>query len=179
MTNELQEFNRHWERETVGTLALLRALPVDQYDLRPDPKGRSLGELAWHLAEVDGYVSLGVTRGEFDFSRERPAHIARPRTVAELEPAFRLVHEGAVPRIAQLGPEDWNREIRYADGELWTVGDLLWRKLLLHSIHHRGQLMLLCRLAGGIPPGVSGHTREEAAGKSSLRGSAGPAAVSR
>ncbi len=165
MRNELQEFRRHWERETEGTLALLRALPVDQYDLRPDPKGRSLGELAWHLAEVDGYISLGITRGEFDFSRERPAHIARPRTIEELEPGFRGIHEEAVARIALLDPDDWSRAIRYADGELWTIGDLLWRQLLMHSVHHQGQLVLLCRLAGGVPPGLFGHTREEAAAR--------------
>ena len=74
MRNELQEFRRHWERETEGTLALLRAFPASQYDLRPDAQGRPVGELAWHLAEVDGYISLGIARGEFDFSRERPGH---------------------------------------------------------------------------------------------------------
>jgi uncharacterized damage-inducible protein DinB len=56
-----------------------------------------------------------------------------------------------------------DREIRYADGELWTIRDLLWRKLLLHAVHHRGQLTLLCRLAGGVPPGLFGRTREESA----------------
>src|SRR5882724_12282057 len=118
MRNELQEFIRHWERETEGTLALVGALPADQYDLRPDANGRSLGELAWHLAEVDGYVALGIARGDFDFTKERPAHIARPKSVEALEPGFRIVHQEAVARIAQLKPDDWHREIRYADGEL-------------------------------------------------------------
>jgi uncharacterized damage-inducible protein DinB len=36
----------------------------------------------------------------------------------------------------------------------------LWDKLLMHAIHHRGQLMLLCRLAGGVPPPLFGRTRE-------------------
>jgi hypothetical protein len=57
MTTELQEFSKQWERETQGTLALIDALPRDQYDYRPDAGGRSIGELAWHLAEVDAYVS--------------------------------------------------------------------------------------------------------------------------
>jgi uncharacterized damage-inducible protein DinB len=33
--------------------------------------------------------------------------------------------------------------------------------VLLHGIHHRGQLVLMCRLAGGKPTGVFGPTREE------------------
>jgi uncharacterized damage-inducible protein DinB len=162
MMTELQEFSRQWERETDGTLALMGALPSKQYDFRPDAGGRSLGELAWHLAEVDAYVSLGIERGEFKFDL-KPPHIERPRTVDALAGAFRVVHQDAVERVARLRAGDMDREIRYADGELWTIRDLLWRKLLLHAVHHRGQLTLLCRLAGGVPPGLFGRTREESA----------------
>jgi hypothetical protein len=65
------------------------------------------------------------------------------------------------PEWPGLPSHDWAREIRYADGEFWSVGNLLWRKLLMHSVHHRGKLALLCRLAGGVPPGLFGRTREE------------------
>jgi uncharacterized damage-inducible protein DinB len=164
MRTELQEFSRQWEHETDGTLALMHALPVEQYDFRPDLGGRSLGELAWHLAEVDAYVSLGIERGEFRFD-VKPPHIERPRSVEALAPAFRVVHEEAVARVARLQAADLDREIRYADGDLWIIRDLLWRKLLLHTVHHRGQLMLICRLAGGVPPGLFGRTREESAAR--------------
>lgn len=161
MPTELQRFLQEWERETAGTLALLRALPVDQYDLRPDAGGRSLGELAWHLAEVDAFVSLGIQQRAFTFDVTRPAHIERPRTIEGLAAAFQVVHADAVARIAGLQAEDLNTEMTYADGQSWTISSLLWRKLLMHAVHHRGQLTLLCRLAGGVPPGLFGHTREE------------------
>jgi uncharacterized damage-inducible protein DinB len=157
---EFQEFSKHWEQETDGTLALMRALPPDQYDFRPDAGGRSLGELAWHLAEVDAYVSVGIDRGEFKFD-VKPPNIERPKTIEALAPAFRVVHEDAVARLARLQTTDLGREIRYADGQLWSIRNLLWRKLLMHAIHHRGQLTLLCRLARGVPPGLFGRTREE------------------
>jgi uncharacterized damage-inducible protein DinB len=164
MRTEFEEFSRQWERETEGTLALLRALPPDQYDFRPDAGGRSIGELAWHLAEVDAYVSAGIERGEFKFD-VKPPHLERPRTIEALAPAFRVVHEDAVARLAPLQTSGLDREIRYADGELWSIRDLLWRKLLMHAVHHRGQLTLLCRLAGGVPPGLFGRTREETAAR--------------
>jgi len=160
MTTELQEFSKQWEMETDGTIALMRSLPADQYDFRPDAGGRSIGELAWHLAEVDAYISLGIERDEFTFS-VKPPHIERPRTIEALAPAFRVVHEDACARVGRLQSTDLDRKIRYADGELWSVRDLLWRKLLLHSVHHRGQLMLLCRLSGGVPPPLFGRTREQ------------------
>jgi uncharacterized damage-inducible protein DinB len=164
MTTELQEFLKQWERETAGTLALMDALPRDQYDFRPDAGGRSVGELAWHLAEVDAYVSLGIERGSFAFD-VKPPHIERPTSVDGLAPGFRLVHQDAAARVARLRDSDMDREILYADGQRWTIRDLLWRKLLLHAVHHRGQLTLLCRLAGGVPPGLFGRTREESAAR--------------
>ncbi len=160
MKNNLQEFLTQWDLATDGTLALMRALPEEQYEFRPDPGGRSVGEIAWHLAEIDAYVSLGIAQGAFVFD-VKPPHIERPRTIEALAPAFLRVHEDAVARIAQLETADLDREIRYADGDLWSIRNLLWRKLLMHAVHHRGQLTLLCRLAGGVPPGLYGRTREE------------------
>ena len=29
-------------------------------DIRPDPDGRSLGELAWHLAEMEAYGTFAI-----------------------------------------------------------------------------------------------------------------------
>jgi uncharacterized damage-inducible protein DinB len=162
MSTGLQEFSRQWQIETRGTLALMRALPLDCYEFRPDAGGRSIGELAWHLAEVDGYVTFGIARGSFTFD-EKPPSIQRPRTIEALAPAFEVVHEDAIARVARLSEADLDRSIQYADGEPWTIRDLLWRKLLLHAVHHRGQLTLLCRLAGGVPPGLYGRTRDKTA----------------
>ena len=63
--NELERFLTTWNREAENTLKLLRALPASQYDFRPDKGGRSLGELAWHLAEGDAYMSFGIENGRF------------------------------------------------------------------------------------------------------------------
>jgi uncharacterized damage-inducible protein DinB len=160
MRDELYEFSRMWEQETDATLALLRALPKGAYDFRPDPGGRSLGELAWHLAEVDAYVSLGIQRRSFALAG-KPPHLDRPRRVEDLAPAYRIVHDDATARLAGLEEGDLGDEIRYADGRLHAIRDLLRHNLLLHHVHHRGQLSLMCRLAGGVPPALFGKRRED------------------
>ena len=164
LSNELQQLLNEWAREAASTVAVMEALPRGQYDFRPDSKGRSLGELAWHLAEIDGYLTMWISQGEFR-TDVKPANIQRPKTVEALAPAYRVVHEEAVARVWQLGDADLDRRIKYADGELWTIRDLLRRQLLMHATHHRGQLTLLCRLAGGVPPGVYGSNREETLAK--------------
>jgi len=160
--SELQMFLGVWDAEAQKTLTLLRALPAGQYDFRPDPGGRSLGELAWHLAEADAYVSYGIEQGTFARGTKPPG-IERPKSIEALAPGYERVHADAVPRVRRLAPEDLDRQLTYFDGRTLSIRDLLWSAMLFHNIHHRGQLSVLCRLAGGTAPGMYGPNREERA----------------
>jgi uncharacterized damage-inducible protein DinB len=160
--NELDIFLNEWEREAQSTIMLLRALPEGQYDFRPDAGGRSLGELAWHLAEGDAYMSYGIEAGGFN-TAGKPANIERPRTVQALAPGYERVHQDAVARIRKLKPEDLDRSIPFFGGRSTPIRQILWNMIISHGIHHRGQLSLMCRLAGGQAPGLYGPNREETA----------------
>jgi len=160
-TNELERFLRNWDREAENTLKLLRALPASQYDFRPDGGGRSLGELAWHLAEGDAYMSTGIEKGGFSMDM-KPPNIERPRTVEALAPGYERIHKEAVARINKLTPADLDREIPFFSGPV-AIRDVLWDMIIGHGVHHRGQLSLMCRLAGGQAPGLFGPNREEMA----------------
>jgi uncharacterized damage-inducible protein DinB len=159
--NELDMFLNAWDREAESTLKLLRALPAAQYDFRPDAGGRSLGELAWHLAEGDAYMSYGIESGRFAMDA-KPPNIERPRTVEALAPGYERIHREAVARIRKLKPEDLDRSIEFF-GRPTTIREILWGMMISHGIHHRGQLTLMCRLAGGQAPGLYGPNREETA----------------
>jgi uncharacterized damage-inducible protein DinB len=159
--NELETFLNSWDREAASTLKLLRALPATQYDFRPDAGGRSLGELAWHLAEGDAYMSYGIEAGKFEMGMKPPG-IERPRTVEALAPGYERVHREAVARIRKLTPEDLDRSVPFFMGPM-PIRSILWDMILSHQVHHRGQLTLMCRLAGGQAPGLYGPNREEMA----------------
>ncbi len=159
--NELEMFLTTWDREAANTIRLLKALPPTQYDFRPDASGRSLGELAWHLAEGDAYMTYGLERGRFSMDAT-PPNIERPRTVEKLAPGFERIHREAVERVRPLKPEDLDREVPFFRGTR-MIRDILWDGIIAHGIHHRGQLALMCRLAGGECPGLYGPNREEMA----------------
>ena len=167
---ELEMFFATWDREAANTVRLLQSLPPSQYDFRPDKDGRSLGELAWHLAEGDAYMSFGVDRGEFTMSA-KPPNIERPRNIEGLAPGYEQVHREAVARLGTLKPEDLDRTISFFVGQS-TIRQILWDYTISHHVHHRGQLSLMCRLAGGCAPGMYGPNREEMAAMRAATGRA-------
>ena len=158
--NEIETFRRVWNSEAESTLRLLDALPIDKYDFRPDPKGRSIGELAWHLSEIDACLTFGIAEGRFSFEDE-PPDLKRPREISLLAPGYRRVHEQALARLQNVRNDQFDRIVTFFDGRHLTIREVLWDQLLHHLIHHRAQLVLLCRMAGGAPPGLYGPNREQ------------------
>ena len=76
MNDELETFLNFWNHEANKTAELLRTLPAGQYDFRPDPQARSLGELAWHLARSMPIPLGASSRADFSWpapSRHRAA----------------------------------------------------------------------------------------------------------
>ena len=159
---ELEQFMSTWDQEARKTLRLLENLPPTQYEYRPDTAGRSLGELAWHLAELEAYMTHGIEVGKFDTSLKPPG-IERPREVAALAPGYQRVHDQAVARVRRLEPDDLARRIGFFGGQDVEVREILRGAVLHHLVHHRGQLSLMCRLAGGKVPSLYGPNREESA----------------
>jgi len=158
---EFETFLKFWDDDALRTIRILEALPRDKYDFRPDPAGRSIGEMAWHLAEGDAYNSLGVAEGGFNPGM-RPPGMERPKQVEALAPGYERVHREAVARVRGLKPADLSKRIRFFGGEEMSGDEILWGTIF-HNIHHRGQLILMCRLAGGVTPGIFGPNREETA----------------
>jgi uncharacterized damage-inducible protein DinB len=158
---EFENFLKVWDADAKRTIRVLEALPKDQYDFRPDPGGRSIGEMAWHLAEGDAYNSVGVAEGGFSPGMRAPG-MERPRQVEALAPGYERVHREAVARIRGLKPTDLDRRIAFFSGEMMSGTEILWATIF-HNVHHRGQLSMMCRLAGGVSPAIFGPNREEMA----------------
>lgn len=173
--SELARLVEIWDSEAEKTVRLLESLPPDQYDFRPDPEGRSLGELAWHLAEVEHYWSGRVERELL--GTETKVDLTRPRVIGALAPGYERVHAVAVTRVLPLEPAHLDRRLQVL-GEEASVRDQLWSGTLFHLIHHRAQLVLLSRLAGGAPPGLYGPNREAMARWRAAEGAA-PASKAR
>ena len=118
-----------------------------------------MGELAWHLAELEAIMSSIALNQSLD--TPVPAGTERPRTVKELAAGYERIHREAVERVRAIRPEDLDREFPFLRSRPIRVRDVLQYPLLHHLIHHRGQLMMMIRLARGVPSHVYGPSRED------------------
>lgn len=162
MSHSISQFLAIHKAEGQRTLAMLKALPSSQYDFRPDTGGRSLGELAWHLAELELYIGVGVENGKMDFSAKIPGG-ERPKEISLLAPGYEQVHQATQLRLAKLTDGDLEKVISFLPGVDLPTHAILWDGLIFHQIHHRGQLSLMTRLASAVAPGIYGPNREESA----------------
>lgn len=161
--NEIDQIVGLWEFESGLTRELLNSIPADRYDFRPDPHGRSMGELAWHLAALESIMSR-VARGRGLEGAMTP-ELEQPRTVPEIVSGYERIHQEAVERVKGIRPEDLDVEFPFFSGPI-TVRHVLRFPLLHHLIHHRGQLMMMIRMAGAVPSKVYGPNREDRVGVS-------------
>lgn len=157
---EIERFREVLEGEARKTLQVIESIPPGQYDFKVDPQGRSIGQLAWHISEIEGCISFDVEGGSFSYEHVVP-NMKRPTEVALLASGYSRVHNESMTRLSKVTNDQLDREVTFADGRRMTLRDVLWNEIVHHLIHHRAQLVLMCRQAGGRPPGLYGPNREE------------------
>jgi uncharacterized damage-inducible protein DinB len=172
-STEIDRFRKVLDEEAAMTVRVMESIPPDKYEFRPDPGGRSIGELAWHLSEIEGCISFDVDYGSFSYEHEVP-DMKRPREVPLLASGYKRVHAAAARRLEKVNSDDLDRAVTFSDGRPMTLRDVLWKEMLHHLIHHRAQLVTMCRMAGGTPPGLYGPNREEMKALMANAGAAGP-----
>ena len=151
------------EQEAETTRRVLERVPDNQLAWRPHEKGRTLGELALHVAMVPGGVAELIASPS---PAQAPQFIdPSPKSASELIPA--LDQSIAKAKKALGGMNDaavtatW-RMMR-GDQELFAVPRVaLLRSIMLnHWYHHRGQLTTYLRELSVPIPSIYGPSADE------------------
>ena len=156
MYRRIEDFQRDWSYDIESTIKLFNNLTDESLHEKIVPHGRSIGFLAWHLAqtmgEMLGLVGLKVTAPGFETSV--------PYSVNEIVSAF----EKAANSVKEEVSKNWTDETLLQEddmyGERWTRGQTLMY-LIFHQAHHRGQITVLMRQAGLKVVGIYGPAQEE------------------
>jgi uncharacterized damage-inducible protein DinB len=155
MFRRIADFGKTWEQERSSTLKVLGALTDASLGQAVTKDGRTLGRLAWHLATTPGEM---MERAGLRVAG--PAHDTTPPATAA---AIVEAYEAAAKAVAD-GVAAWSDATLEVEdemyGESWPRG-LTLLALVVHQVHHRGQMTVLMRQAGLKVPGVYGPAREE------------------
>ncbi|MBI4128358.1 MAG: DinB family protein [Parcubacteria group bacterium] len=155
-----EELSRVLQHESGTTLRVLRAYPESKLDLRPAEKSRTARELAWTFVGELGVLQSAITKGAVDFSDEPPA----PKTLAEIISTYEKLLNEVKQLVANLSDADFEKTVKFpvGPGQMGDVDilNLAWITLM-DQVHHRGQLTVYLRMAGGKVPSIYGPTADE------------------
>jgi uncharacterized damage-inducible protein DinB len=156
MFKSTEQFLKNWDYESEATGKLLGNLTDESLNQKVTPDGRSLGFIAWHIAQT-----IPEMLGKTGLILEGPAVDSKlPEKAAEIKKAF----EKASASLKEQISSKWTDETLNLEdemyGEKWKRGMTL-SALILHQAHHRGQMTVLMRQAGLKVQGVYGPSREE------------------
>ena len=156
-----QQFLDGFERETATSLKVLKAFPPEQSELRPHERMKTARELAamftMEMAAIDAAV-----RGTFTFPPKLPPI---PKSWTEVVDGFEKTRTRTLEALREATDESLGTGTIAFPSAPKTIGqwpkmEFLWF-LLCDQIHHRGQLSVYLRMAGGKVPAIYGPTADE------------------
>lgn len=156
MFTTLEQFLATWEYESAATQHLLDALTDASLTQAVAPGHRTIGRLAWHLAQTIVEMS-GRTGLHLDGLGE---HDPVPASAAAIATAYRTAAASLAEQLRAHWTDATLEETDDMYGERWSRGRTL-DVLLFHQAHHRGQLTVLMRQAGLPVHGVYGPSKDE------------------
>jgi uncharacterized damage-inducible protein DinB len=146
-------------KERKAFVNVLKAVPQDRLDYRPDPKARTAVELADLLAYEEEVLRRLVETGRAEWSEARPPALRIDEIVARFERSAAGVDE----RIAALDDAAWEKPVALSmGGTPWedTTSNFVWG-FLFDALHHRGQLTTYLRPMGGKVPAIYGPSADD------------------
>lgn len=156
MFRTIDDFIAQWTSESEATVKVLTALSDAALAQQVTPEGRTLGRVAWHIV-----TTLGEMIARAGLQPDAPAENADvPEKAAEILTAYQKAANSLLVQVKQHWTDAALSENVAMYGETWRKGVVL-SVLILHQVHHRGQMTVLMRQAGLKVPGVYGPAREE------------------
>lgn len=152
----VSSFTYVWSQEIEATQKLFKHLTDKSLCHAIGPEGRTLGRLAWHITttipEMMNRTGLSITSPD----PEAPV----PSSAKQIFNAF---NDAAIALLEQVQAKWTDATLQEEDdmyGQQWKRSATLMA-LVLHLVHHRGQMTVVMRQAGLAIPGLYGPAREE------------------
>lgn len=155
-----QQFADVYGKEHATTLKVLKAYPADRASYRPHERSNSALQLAWTFV-VENNVAIAALKGPLDLGGGFPP---APATFAEVLAAYEASAKEMMKVLEATPDARLGETVKFFSGPKqmadYPVIEFLWF-MLMDSIHHRGQLSVYLRCAGGKVPSIYGPSADE------------------
>ena len=142
------------------TLKVMKAYPSGQDAFLPHDRSRSALKLV-HTFSVENTVALSAVRGTWTMP---PAFPPPPATLTEAVAAYERGGRDLIEAVRAMPDARLHDTVVFFTGPKQMgevpVIEVLWF-MLMDSIHHRGQLSVYLRMAGGRVPSIYGPSADE------------------
>jgi uncharacterized damage-inducible protein DinB len=142
-------------KEHGTTKSVIEAIPSGGGDYKPEPAARTALEIAWHIVASENRFFSSVVKGFFDITpHPKPDSLKTSADIAKHYDELLLkVHT----TLGELDGEHLAKKMDFR-GMLQMPAVAFLDLGLRHSIHHRGQLSVYLRPAGGRVPAIYGES---------------------
>ncbi len=155
-----QQFAEVYAKEHVTTLNVLRAFPADKASYQPHQRSDTALKLAWRFV-MENNVALAALKGPVNVTGTMPPP---PPMFGEVIAAYEASAKELMQTLPGTPDARLGETIQFpiGPGQMGDVpvGEFLWF-MLMDSIHHRGQLSVYVRCAGGKVPSIYGLSADE------------------
>lgn len=157
---EKAQFAETFLKEHPTTLKVLRAYPADKEAYKPHERSSTAIQVAWTFV-IENRLSMAALKGPLSLSDGFPPPPARFEDVIV---AYEATSKELLNAVASTPESRVNEVIMFPKGPgqmgEMRVMDFLWM-MFMDSIHHRGQLSVYIRPAGGKVPSIYGPSADE------------------
>lgn len=153
---EKEFFLQTREREHATTIKVLEHFPKEHGAFAPHERSNSAQKLFWTFV-IEEKINLSAIQNELkDFkSSDEPM----PETLDEMIARYKEVFAQSQKALQELPEESYRNVVDFFFGPMPLI-DILWF-MLLDSVHHRGQLSVYIRMAGGKVPSIYGPSADD------------------
>jgi uncharacterized damage-inducible protein DinB len=149
------------DRESATTVKVLKAVPENRRDYRPDEKSRTAWELARHVATADLWFVHSICDGQFAFDPDQEKKMNEAfSTMADVVTFYEREWPKCVERLRTTPGEQLAKVVDFF-GMSQQPAIVFLGSANNHGIHHRGQLAAYLRAMGSKVPSLYGGSADE------------------
>lgn len=161
--SRIKMYLKELEQEALTTRKMLQRVPTDKFSWQPHKKSMTAKQLATHIAELPGWVTMAIKTDGLDFA-ENPYKPVDVNTTEELLAYFEKSLADGRSELKEenehLLDKDWTLRNGQQIYSVEPKADVI-RMSINQIIHHRAQLGVYLRLLDIPIPGSFGPSADE------------------